>query len=180
MNSADATLAWRGRRIRGRVIHEYPARAGANLMTRRSFSGLGTMQYHYLRTADGDDVYVQSYASLQPMAGMEPLLGFRTRGGATEQLRDIAFRATSHALAPGLYRWPTSWVVSYADDSGPAELTLNPQGRQRVGNWVVAGLAMSAVTGRLRGPDGHDVAVHGFGELFSTAPGLLWDRIAPP
>jgi hypothetical protein len=38
---------------------------------------------------------------------------------------------------------------------------------------------MFAVTGVLREADGHEVAVHGFGALFATAPALLWDRIAP-
>ncbi|MGI8535167.1 MAG: hypothetical protein ACR2K2_01475 [Mycobacteriales bacterium] len=137
------------------------------------------MQYHYLRTQDGDDVYVQSYDSGQPMAGMEPLLGFRTRDGATEQLRYITFTATSHALAPGLYRWPTAWRVSFLDGRGRAELQLRTLRRQRVSTWFVAGLAMSSVVGGLRESDGREVEVHGFGELLATAPGVLWDRIAP-
>jgi hypothetical protein len=165
--------------VGGRLICEHLFRRDANLMTRRSFSGLGEMHYHYLRTDDGDDVYVQSYASRQPMAGMEPLLGFRTRSGRTEDLRDITFAATSHDLAPGLYRWPTGWRVTFVDERGPAELVLCTMRRRRVSTWVVAGLAMSAGTGVLREADGREVAVHGYGELFATAPALLWDRIAP-
>ncbi len=177
--AAAATLTWRGRRLRGRVTHEYLVRRDSNLMTRRSFSGLGEMQYHYLRTQDGDDVYVQSYDSGQPMAGMEPLLGFRTRDGATEQLRHITFTATSHALASGLYRWPTAWRVSFLDGRGRAELQLRTLRRQRVSTWFVAGLVMSSVVGGLRESDGREVEVHGFGELFATAPAVLWNRLAP-
>jgi len=49
MTSAAATLTWHGRRLRGRVTHEYLVRRDGNLMTRRSFSGLGEMQYHDVR-----------------------------------------------------------------------------------------------------------------------------------
>lgn len=178
MTSAGATLSWRGRSVPGRLIHEYLVRRGANLMTRRSFSGLGEMQYHYLRTQDGDDVYVQSYVSGDPMAGMEPLLGFRTRAGRTEQLGDLAFRATAHDFAIGLYRWPTQWRVTCSDTRGPADLALRTLRRRTVSRWGVAGLAMSAVVGVLREGDGREVAVHGFGELFATAPAVLWDRVA--
>jgi uncharacterized membrane protein len=60
-----------------------------------------------------------------------------------------------------------------------AALVLRTLRRRRVSTWVVAGLAMSAVTGVLRGGDGRRVAMHGFGELFATAPAVLWDRVAP-
>ena len=179
MTSAAATLGWRGRLVAGRLTHEHLVRRDANLMTRRSFSRLGEMQYHYLRTQDGDDVYVQSSASAQPMAGLEPLLGFRTRSGATEQLGDLRFEATAHDLALGLYRWPTDWQLSFVDGRGPAELTLRTLRRRCVSTWIVAGLAMSAVVGVLRQGDGREVVVHGFGELFATAPPVLWKRVAP-
>lgn len=178
MTSAAATLAWRGRTLPGRLVHEYLVRRDGNLLTRRSFSGLGQMEYHYLQTAEGDDLYVQSFAGDRPMAGMEPLLGFRTRFGATEQLADLTFASTAHTLAPGLYRWPTQWRVDFADGRGPAELELRTLRRRRIRTWGVAGLAMAAVAGVLR-TEGREVAVHGFGELFATAPALLWDRVAP-
>lgn len=180
MTSAGATLRWQGRVVRGRLIHEYLVQREANLLTRRSFSGLGQMEFHYLRTQDGDDLYVQSYTGGQPMAGMERLLGFRTRSEQTEQLSDLAFTTTQHDLALGLYRWPSRWRVTLLDGRGPAELTLRTLRRTRVKSWLVAGLAMSAVAGVLHEADGRQVSVHGFGELFATAPALLWDRLAAP
>ena len=91
-------------------------------------------------------------------------------------MRDVAFTATSHALAPGLYRWPTRWRVTWTDRGGLARLDLTSVGRNRVSNWLVAGLGMAAVEGRLR-YSGTEVAVHGFGELLATAPPPVWTLV---
>jgi hypothetical protein len=127
MGSAAATLTWRGRTIPGRLIYEYLVRRGFNLMSRRSLKGLAEFQGLYLFAGAVDDVYVQAVrkphgAGVFTVVGDR--LGFTVRADGAEEMRQIAFRATKHVLAFGLYRWPTAWRVTWEGNAGPAILTV--------------------------------------------------------
>lgn len=170
LGSTSAVLTWQGRVIPGRLIYEYLARKGYNLMTRRSLTGLAEFQGLYL-LAGGDDLYVQSVRKRHgdgPFALLGDRLGFSVRGGESEQLDAIRFAATKHTLAVGVYRWPTAWRVSWRGSNGPASLTVQLATRKRIGNWFVAGFAMGIAAGELSS-DGRTIPVYGLAELLMIA-----------
>jgi hypothetical protein len=176
MTSARAELRWRGRAIPGRVIHEYLGQHGANLMTQRSLRGFPTMEYLYLLLADADDLYVQKAIGAPLFAGLERVLGFTVVDEVTEQLTGVRFDTTGRDLARGAYRWPATWDVAWDVDGRRATLRLATVARRVVGNWGVAGLAMSVVRGTVS-LAGATWPVYGFGELLVVPP--LVRRLAP-
>src|SRR4051812_21695757 len=153
MGPAAATLTWRGRTIPGRLIYEYLVRRGFNLMTRRSLKGLAEFQGLYLLSGDADDVYVQAIRKRHGEGAFTVVgdrLGFTVRGDTWEEMTRIDFAVTKHALARGLYRWPTAWHVTWNGSAGTATLTIRLTSRkQPIGNWFVVGFAMGIAEGEL-------------------------------
>ena len=74
------------------------------------------------------------------------------------------FAVTKHALARGLYRWPTAWRVTWQGSAGPAILTCELTSRRQIGNWFVVGFTMGITEGTLS-YDGRTTPVYGLAEL---------------
>lgn len=165
MGSAAAQLTWKERVIPGRVIYEYLVKKNFNLMTRRSLKGLGAFQGLYLLAGTASDLYVQRSLMKLTVAGMPPLLGFWVPGSQTEQLDQLRFEVSKHALAFGTYRWPTAWHVRWQGSKGPAEASVTLSTRKPLGNWVLAGFSMGIVSGTLS-YDGQQLPLYGLAELF--------------
>lgn len=186
MRSAAAVLHWRGRALRGRLIHEGLASTRMNLLHRRTFSGLAGLEFLYLTAGDPAaataDVYLQKTVGPAgvALAGMPALTGYATAPTADGtvvdgELHDLALATTAHAPALGLYRWPTRWDGGWSS-AGPdaatpdARVHLRTVSRTVVGRYGIAGFGMSVLTGTLTTGDGSQVPLYGFGELLAAGP----------
>ena len=165
MGSAAAQLTWKERVIPGRVIYEYLVKKHFNLMTRRSLKGLGAFQGLYLLAGTASDLYVQHSLMKLAVAGTPPLLGFWVPGSQSEQLDQLRFEVSKHALAFGTYRWPTMWHIRWQGSKGLAEASVALWTRKPLGNWVLAGFSMGIVSGKLS-YDGQQIPLYGLTELF--------------
>lgn len=177
LRSGGATLDWRGRVVRGRVIYEYLVARNFNLMSRPSLASLAGLQFLYLLADGNDDLYLQLVHTERSMAGMEPLLGFHVSNGACRDLVGLQLRTTGHELGRGLYRWPSAWSAAWQTPEGPAALCLTAHTRTPVGNWLLAGFGMAVASGELT-LAARTTPVYGFAELLSTAPRWLFRRLA--
>lgn len=184
MRSAAAVLQWRGRNLAGRVIYEGLATTGMNLLSRRTFSGLGGLEFLYLLTGQGEqagDLYLQKRLGGRGLAGMEPELGFLAApdapGGTGTELHGVSISTTAHRPAPGLYRWPVAWTAGWtgagSDSAGPrGHVELRTASRTTIGRYGVAGFAMAVVVGSLTAGGGTTQPLYGFGELLAGGPVL--------
>lgn len=182
MRSAAATLTWRGRTLTGRVLFEGLATTAMNLLSRRTFTGLAGLEFLYLLAGSGSgaaDLYLQKTLGPQALAGLGPQVGFLSPPDAPAStdttLPGLDVVTTGHAPAPGLFRWPTSWVASWPAPhatGGGAGTTVQVRtvSRRTVGRYGVAGFAMAVVTGTLTSPDGTVQEVYGFAELLALGP----------
>lgn len=180
MRSAAATLAWRGRTVRGRVIHEGLASTAMNLLTRRSFTGLAGLEFLYLLAGDPTDpwgdLYLQKTAhGGTALAGAPLQTGFASPATSAAEGEDalggVRIDTTGHRPAPGLYRWPTTWSAAWSGPRG-GTAQLQTLSRTRVGQYGIGGFSMSIVAGTWRTADGTSLPVYGFGELFAAGPVL--------
>lgn len=183
MRTAAATLRWQGRTIAGRVIHEGLASTELNLLTRRTFKGLAGLEFLYLLAGDpadpAGDVYLQKTLAPQAMAGLPAVTGFAAPAyaaqGVRTELDGLIVATTAHAVAAGVYRWPTRWEAQW-QGAGPdaladtADVALRTLSRTVVGKYGVAGFGMSIVDGMLTRPDGTSLALYGFGEILAGGP----------
>ncbi len=176
MGGAPAVLEWAGRTLKGRVIYEYVFLPEFNRLTRtyprlwRDYQGL------YLTFGGVGDLYMHSQQSgrLADLAG--EALGFAVQHRRAESLDNVRLTATGHALAPGVYRWPTEWQVQWkrkkpwggasgADiglGTGSGTLTLHD--RKSFGNWFIGGFAMGIVKGEVT-INGRAYPIYGLAEL---------------
>jgi hypothetical protein len=174
LGSAAARLRWKERLIPGRVIYESLVMQDFNLMTRRSLKGLAAFQGLYLLVGTGADLYLQRVGTAADHARQQQregafaliggLLGFAVFDEQPEELDRIRFEISRHALAWGIYRWPTTWRVSWQGIKGPASLALTLTTRKPLGNWALAGFSMGIVVGELS-YNGQQMPVYGLAEL---------------
>ncbi len=164
MGSAAAVLGWGARVIEGRVIHEHRLIPEFNPLNRVYVGTWKDFQGFFIQTEDGADFYVHSQEAgrLSPLLGEQA--GFHAINGKGEQLQDAKVKVLSRELALGAYRWPTRWRVEWQAENGMrmAEFTLIDQ--HVLSNWVVGGVAMGIVEGKLN--DGRQThTVYGLAEL---------------
>lgn len=182
MRSGAATLTWRGRRLRGRLIHEGLASTSVNLLTRRSFKGLAGLEFLYLLagapTDPWGDLYLQKILDGGTRwAGMPLQTGFASPAGTRQThpgdiaLGDVRIGTTRHRVSRGLYRWPTTWSATWTGRHG-SRAELRTLTRTTVGQYGIGGFGMSIVAGSWHMPDASVLPLYGFGELFAAGPVL--------
>jgi hypothetical protein len=165
LGSAAATLKWRDRTIRGRVIYEYIFQK--NLSPWYSwFSGLfyNDFQGLYLMTDDGGDFYFRTSNGEAWSELGEKVLGFQVLGSDSEVLKDLRIEVLERSCAFGLYRWPKTWRVSWRGKKGIGTLSAQVVDQRTVTNWLIGGFAMGVVTGELS-YDGTVRPIYGLAEL---------------
>jgi hypothetical protein len=164
MGSAAATLTWRERTIPGRVIYEYVFMPDFNRLTKTYVGMWKDFQALYLLAGADSDLYVHSHQSerLAPLIGK--LLGFAAFDGETQSLDDLDVMVMDHAFAPGFYRWPTEWSITWRGPEGPGSLSLVIHDRKRISNWVVGGFAMAIIRGEMT-YGGTTQPIYGLAEL---------------
>ncbi len=161
------------------------AKTALNMLTRRRFKGLTGLDFLYLLagspTDAWGDVYLQkTLPGGMPLAGAPLQAGFASPAGSTvpdhdEILPSLRIATTEHRPARGLYRWPTAWLGSWTGAHG-GHAHLNALSRTTVGQYGIAGFAMSIVSGTWHRDDGIELPLYGFGELF--AAGRVLRRLA--
>jgi hypothetical protein len=164
MGSAAATLTWRERTIPGRVIYEYVFMPNFNRLTRTYVGMWKDFQALYLLAGADGDLYVHSHQSerLAPLIGT--LVGFAAFKGQTQALDDLDVMVMDHAFAPGFYRWPIEWSITWRGPDGPGSLSLVVHERKRISNWVVGGFALGIIRGEMT-YGGTTQPVYGLAEL---------------
>lgn len=165
LGSTPATLTWRDRTIRGRVIYEYIFMK--NLSPWYSLlSGLfyNDFQGIYLMTEKGDDLYLHSSKGTSWSTMVEPLVGFLVRAGLDENLDDLGVEVTDRRFGFGFYRWPQAWNITWKGKEGTGTLVVKVVDRKTVTNWLIGGFAMATIQGTMTYA-GETQQVYGLAEL---------------
>jgi hypothetical protein len=165
MGSTSATLKWKDRSIRGRVIYEYIFMK--NLSPWCSFvSGLfyNDFQGLYLMTIDGGDFYLHTSRNEAWSKTVERELGFHVSDEQNESLEDLKIEAPERTLAFGFYRWPHAWRVSWRSGKGQGSLSIKVMDRKVITNWLIGGFPMAIVRGEMS-YGGKTRPVYGLAEL---------------
>jgi hypothetical protein len=164
MGSAAATLTWRERTIPGRVIYEYLFMPNFNRLT-RTYAGMWKdFQALYLLSGADIDLYVHSHESERLAPSIGKLVGFAAFDGRTQPLDELDVMVMDHAFAPGFYRWPTEWSITWRGPDGPGSLSLVVHERKRISTWIVGGFAMGIIRGEMT-YGGVTQPVYGLAEL---------------
>ena len=135
-----------------------------NRLTRTYLGMWKQFQGFYLVAGEEDDVSLHSQQSEWMAALVGMLSGFAVFGGQAEPLTDLQVDVTAHALAFGVYHWPTAWRITWKGAKGPATMKLRLSERKLIGNWVIGGFSMGLVRGELK-YDQRTWPVHGLAEL---------------
>jgi len=149
VGAAPATMLWRGRTLKGRVIFEFIARTGYNRFTSDFSANWNNFNGLYLLTDDDRDIYIRYHERVQPGER-----GMATMDGEGE-LSDIDFRIVeSRAVENRLYRWPTRWDVRFTHQGSRWRLAAETMALEAVADWEKGGFAMSVVKGEVVRADG--------------------------
>lgn len=162
--SAHAVLTWQGRTIPGRVIYESLVMPDFNRLTRTYWGMWKKFQGLYLLADGSTDIYLHSQQSERMGALAGKLVGFSVFNELPESLNDLRVEILDREFAPGFYRWPTAWRITWTGSRGPASMTLSLSNQKKIANWVIGGFAMGIVSGELS-YDGRTWPIYGLAEL---------------
>jgi hypothetical protein len=164
MSSGPAQLTWRGRTIPGRVIYEFVRMPNFNKLTRTYWRLWNNFQGLYLTAGGTDDIYLHSHRSdrLAPLIGK--LTGFTVVGEVPESMRDIRIEVLDEEFAPGLFRWPKQWRISWTGNGGTATMTISLTYRKTLSSWFIGGFSVGLITGEVAHGD-RTIPVYGLAEL---------------
>jgi hypothetical protein len=162
--SAPAVLTWQGRTILGRVIYESLVMPDFNRLTRTYWGMWNEFQGFYLLAEGSNDIYLHSQQSERMAALAGKLVGFLVFNEVPELLNDLQVEVLDREFAPGFYRWPAAWRITWRGSKGPASMTLVLSRRKGIANWLIGGFSMGIVSGELS-YDGRTWPVHGLAEL---------------
>jgi hypothetical protein len=152
IGAAPATMRWKGRDLRGRVIFEFIARTGYNRFTSDFGANWNNFNGLYLKTEDDRDLYLRYHERVQPGTPRES--GMATVDGAGA-LSDISFGVRdSRAASERSYRWPTRWQVGFSHQGAGWRLEAETSALEEVADWTTGGFAMSVIHGEVSRADG--------------------------
>ena len=164
LGSAEATLAWGKRTLRGRVIHEYLFLPAFNRLSRKYPGVFSDFHGIYASIQNVGDLYfhTQKSAFFSPLiAKQDGFLFLNGQGYRLSSLR-VSVRKTSFAL--GFYRWPASWEGSFMAGLDHYAFAGRIEDRRTINNWVIGGFSMGIVKGSL--VSAHETwTLYGLGEM---------------
>ncbi len=170
MRVAGATLNWRGRQLKGRVIIEHlvsttlSKRAGLGmfgLLLRNSFGGGDGFQGLYLITDDGRDIYIQNSDMNLKNTNLPKMIGFvGIGGGKFDVSENLVLEVSERQQGVGVYRRPVAWKANW----GKNVLNCRETTRKSFSNWFLGGFAMGIVEGEIF-IDGVRHKVYGWSEI---------------
>lgn len=152
IGAAAATMKWKGRTLKGRVIFEFIAREGFNRFTSDFGANWNNFNGLYLLTDDGRDIYLRYHDKVTPGVPRESGMATLERNGV---MSDIAFTITeSRAQENRTYRWPTKWAVDFTHAGSRWSLSGETKALEIVADWDRGGFAMSVISGEVMKADG--------------------------
>jgi hypothetical protein len=154
MGSTSASMMWKGRTLKGRVIHEFISLENWNRLTRtyvgywKDFHGLYLMT-HDAETGRFGDFYLHRHRNKESGTLTGMVGGFAVIDGENLRLENIRVEVTGNSMALGIYRWPRSWKGYWQQNnsSGTLDFELELVERKTFSNWVIGGFAMGIVRG---------------------------------
>lgn len=164
LGSAEATMTWQGRTLKGRVIYEYLFIPGFNRLTRK-YPGVFNDFHGIYASVEGEgDLYfhTQKSAFLAPL--IEKDEGFLFLNDAGHSLKSLSVKVKERSFAAGFYRWPKSWTGSFQAGNESYEFACDLSEKKTIKNWVIGGFSMGIVKGSLTAPD-RTWKLYGLGEL---------------
>lgn len=164
MGSGPAELTWHGRTIPGRVIYEYVMMPNFNRLTRTYWGRWNAFQGFYLLAGSSEDLYLHSHRSERLAPLIAQLTGFSVFGEVPERLKDLHVEVLDDDFAPGFFRWPKLWRITWAGSAGPATMTLSLSFHKTFTTWLLGGFSMGILTGELF-YGGRLIPLYGLGEL---------------
>lgn len=164
LGSAEATLVWNNRTLKGRVIHEYLFLPAFNRLTRTYAGVFDDFHGIYAVVGKTGDFYFHSQQSdfFAELTGHDE--GFLVLNGNAIALDDFFVNVTNRTQAFGFYRWPLSWSGTFTMQNADYQFDLTLGHKNNIANWVIGGFAMGIVTGELKTKDSV-LPVFGLGEL---------------
>src|SRR5437899_12680482 len=108
-----------------------------NRLTKTYFGLWEEFQGLYVLIDEKDDVYLHSQLSerLAPLVGN--LAGFAVLNEEADYLNDLDVTVLTRALAPGLYRPPTAWRITWKGNKGPGSMNRSLSHRKRIASRVL-------------------------------------------
>ena len=165
IGSADATLHWGDRMIKGRLIYEFLYVPGFNRLSRsypdlwNNFHGI----YLVIDGADGDFYFHDKEGgTLKQLTGKR--VGFMRYKDHSQAFSHLEVEVTESTAAAGVYRWPTRWTGKFRWRNQTYSFDFSLQHRNTISNWVTGGFSMGIITGTLTKGD-KTFKVYGLGEL---------------
>lgn len=164
MGSGPAELVWHGRTIRGRVIYEHLMMPNFNRLTRTYWGMWNSFQGFYLLAGSSEDLYLHTHRSERLAPLIAPLTGFSVLGEVPEQLNDVQVEVLDYDFAPGFFRWPKLWRITWTGSAGPGSMTLSLSFQKTLSSWLLGGFSMGILTGEVS-YGGRLLPLYGLGEL---------------
>ena len=163
LGSAEASLIWKGRLIKGRVIHEFLYLPAFNRLSRKYYGVFKDFHGLYAMTENGGDFYIhdQKSEALSPLVG--ETAGFLFSNGVVMMLDDSEVRVKNRDLTLGFYRWPTGWRGHKQYESS-IKFDVDFSQKNTLANWVVGGFSMGIIRGEVIHMD-KKIKIYGLGEL---------------
>ncbi len=149
LGSAEATLAWKGRTLKGRLIYEYLYVPAYNRLTRKYPGEFRDFHGIYASVQNVGDLYIHTQKStfFSPLIAKQE--GFLFLGNEGYRLSSLAVDVRKTSFAPGLYRWPAWWEGSFKAGLDHYAFSARITARKTISNWVIGGFAMGVVKGSL-------------------------------
>ena len=164
LGSAEATLTWKGRTLRGRVIYEYLFVPAFNRLTRKYPGVFNDFHGIYASIQNVGDLYIHTQKSMffSPLIAKQE--GFLFLNGQGYRLSSLNVSVRKTSFAPGFYRWPAWWEGSFAAGLDHYAFAGRITDRKTISNWVIGGFAMGIIKGSL--VSAHETwTLYGLGEL---------------
>jgi hypothetical protein len=158
MGSLPATLNWKSRQIKGRLIYEGLYYPGFNRLSRTYVGFFNNFNGFYLNIEDIGDLYIHT----EEAKGEK--VGFLFLENTYKQLHSIDIDVIKSEQALGSYRWPVQWQGSFMVDKEVYEFTATIENRKTMGNWFIGGLSMGIIKGELKSKN-RTYSLTGLGEL---------------
>lgn len=164
LGSAEATLLWNNREIKGRVIHEHLFLPAFNRLTRSYMGVFDDFHGIYAAVDKTGDFYFHSQKSdfLAPLTGYDE--GFLVLNGDAIPLTEFSINTDERKQALGFYRWPMRWTGAFHGSNADYQFELNLHQKNNIANWVIGGFSMGIVNGELNTKN-RVMKIFGLGEL---------------
>lgn len=161
--SAKATLQWKDRNLKGRVLYGYLYNPGFKRFSRSAFSLYDDFYGIYLIVEPGGEIYFH-HRDGKPSSIAKKWDGFLFLNEQTlvDSFRKVEIKNSKQGF--GFYRWPLGWEGTISLDGHAISIKVQTTAFKKIRGWVFGGFALSIVQGRIS-LGGEEKALYGFAEL---------------